>query len=1004
MSAKGAIKWLAIILGILSVYYLSFTLVHYKVQRDAEAYATDSNGNIDFSLKQRYLDSVSNVTVYNLGFRSFTYEDVQKRALSLGLDLQGGMHLVLEVSPADIVKALAGARAKTEDFEKALKLAQQKQQSSQAPFGTLFAEAYKEVKPDGNLARLFANPGNKELTFNSSDEEVVAYLNKEINNAVDRAFEVLRRRIDKFGVANPTIQKLPASGRIQVELPGVDNPERAKKLLSGVAKLEFYRVYPLNELQFSLLQLRDYLKIEDSESKTDATNPFEAETKTDEQVSNPFEETADSAGVAQADSLESSDSLKAEEAQAQADSTAADSLQIERSRFDKLFVLTGYGLYVSVEDTAEVNRILQDETVRAFFPSNVRILWAAKPETGANNPLAGKLELYFIETQRDGKPLLEGDVIADARPDYDENGRPAVSMSMNAEGARKWAKITGENIGQRIAIVLDNYVYTAPTVQAEITGGNSSITGNFTVEEAADLANVLKAGKLPAPVRIVEEAVVGPSLGKESIQQGILSIVLGFVLVLAFMAMYYGSSGWVANFALLINLLFIFGVLAPLGAVLTLPGIAGIVLTIGMAVDANVLIYERIREELKHGLPLVGAIEKGYAKALSSIIDANVTTFLTGLILYIFGSGPVQGFAIILLIGIVCSVFSSVFVSRLVVEYLAGDGKKPRINFITALTRKVSEKLDAQNFDFLANRKKAYAFSSVVVVLGIVATLIMGGFNLGVDFKGGRSYVVEFDKAVSAQDIRAALTPVFENKAPEVKAFGANNRLKITTSYLIDDESETADQTVREALEKGLAQFGELNPKVLSSNKVGATIADDIRNTSQVAVLLSLVVIFLYILIRFREWQYSLGAVIALFHDALVVLSTYQLANLLGFSLEIDQVFIAAMLTIIGYSINDTVVVFDRIREYRTEFGSLPLRELLNKAINQTLSRTIITALTTFLVVFVLLLFGGEVLRGFAFALVMGVVFGTYSSVFIATPIVYDFTKKKAGKEAAGNA
>ncbi|NIK74668.1 SecD/SecF fusion protein [Thermonema lapsum] len=1003
MSEKGAIKWLAIILGVLSVYYLSFTLVHYKVQSEAEAYATDKNGNIDFAQKQHYLDSVANVTVYNLGFRSFTYEEVQKRALSLGLDLQGGMHLVLEVSPADIVKALAGARAKTGDFEKALKLAQQKQQNSQAPFGTLFAEAYKEVKPDANLARLFANPGNKELTFNSSDEEVVAYLNKEINGAVDRAFEVLRRRIDKFGVANPAIQKLPTSGRIQVELPGVDDPERAKKLLSGVAKLEFYRVYPLTDLQYALLQLRDYLKIEDKAAQAEEKNPFEeSNAKQKEEVSNPFEETSDSIAQAQTDSLKAADSLQAK--QVQADSTKSDSLQIKRSRFDELFVLTGYGVYVSVEDTAEVNKILRDEMVRSFFPSNLRILWAAKPEAGVDNPLAGKLELYFIETRRDGKPLLEGDVIADARPDYDENGRPSVSMSMNAEGARKWAKITRENIGQRIAIVLDNYVYTAPTVQSEITGGNSSITGNFTVEEAADLANVLKAGKLPAPVRIVEEAVVGPSLGKESIRQGILSIVLGFILVLAFMAVYYGSSGWVANFALFINLLFIFGVLAPLGAVLTLPGIAGIVLTIGMAVDANVLIYERIREELKHGLPLVGAIEKGYTKALSSIIDANVTTFLTGLILYIFGSGPVQGFAIILLIGIVCSVFSSVFVSRLVVEYLAGDGKKPRINFITTFTRKVSEWLDSQNFDFIANRKKAYIFSSVVIVLGIVATLIMGGFNLGVDFKGGRSYVVEFDKAVSTQEVRAALAPVFENKAPEVKLFGANNRLKITTSYLIDDASDAADNTVREALEKGLNQFSEMNPKVLSSSKVGATIADDIRSTSQVAVVFSLIVIFLYILLRFRQWQYSLGAVVALFHDAFVVLSAYQLANLLGFSLEIDQVFIAAILTIIGYSINDTVVIFDRIREYRTEFGSMPLGVLLNKAINQTLSRTIITALTTFLVVFVLLLFGGEVLRGFAFALVVGVIFGTYSSVFIAAPIVYDFTKKNATKKAVDNA
>lgn len=991
MTAKGAIKWLAIILGILSLYYLSFTFVARHVQKRAEQYATDEKGNIDFALKQHYLDSVANLQVYSLGFRSFTFEEVQKRQLALGLDLQGGMHVVLEISPVDILKALAGGRAKTEIFQQALQLAQEKQKSSQAPFGTLFAESYKQLRPDGTLARLFANPNNRSITYNSSDREVIDYLNQEIEGAVERAFEVLRRRIDKFGVANPSIQKLPASGRIQVELPGIDNPERAKKLLSGVAKLEFYRVYSLDELQAAIFELRNYLKIDEA-----AATSKQSEGLSDTQTlfENPFSQQEE-----EADSLEQTagkpDSLSADQ------QLLSDSLRIERSRFDELFAISPYGLYVAIKDTAEVNRIFRDEAVLALFPADVRMLWAAKAEGGKNNPFAGKLELYFIQTGRDGRALLEGDVITDAVQDFDENGRPAVSMSMNIEGAREWARITRENIGNRIAIVLDQYVYSAPTVQSEITGGRSSITGNFTVEEAADLANVLKAGKLPAPVRIVEEAIVGPSLGKESIQQGMLSIVLGFVLVLAFMAVYYGSSGWVANLTLLINLLFIFGVLAPLGAVLTLPGIAGIVLTIGMAVDANVLIYERIREELKkHGLPLVPAIQKGYAKALSSIIDANVTTFLTGWILYLFGSGPVQGFAVVLMIGIVCSVFSSVFVSRLVVEYLAGDGKKPRITFITHMTRAVSEWLDARDWDFITNRKKAYLFSALIVVVGVVATIIKG-FNLGVDFSGGRSYVVAFDQAVAAPDVRTTLTPLLGNKSPEVKTFGASNRLKITTSYLIDEENEEADKQVLAAIEQGLAKYAELHPTILSSSKVGATIADDIRNTSQVAVFFSLVVIFVYILVRFRQWQYSLGAVVALFHDALVVLSMYQIANLLGFSLEIDQVFIAAMLTVIGYSINDTVVVFDRIREYRQEFATLKLYDLLNRAINQTLSRTIITAMTTFVVVLVLLLFGGEVLRGFAYALVVGVLFGTYSSVFIAAPIVYDFTKRLPEKPKA---
>ena len=679
---------------------------------------------------------------------------------------------------------------------------------------------------------------------------------------------------------------------------------------------------------------------------------------------------------------------------------------LKGSAFSRYFAFSGRDLYVKLTDTAKVNAIFARDEVKAMFPT-AQFMYDAKGITEkqvkgqdgkmVDNPVFGRIAIYPIKKPRDGKALLEGNVVSNSGQDFDEKGQPAVSMSMTPEGARKWAKITKENVGKRIAIVLDNVIYSAPNINQEITGGNSQISGNFTVEEAQDLGNILKAGKLPAPTRVVESETVGASLGEQSISQGLLSMALGLGLVFIFMLLYYRSGGMVANLALIINVFFILGVLAPLGTALTLPGIAGIVLTIGMAVDANVLIFERIREELRNGLSMRMAINAGYAKALSSIIDANVTTFLTGSILFVFGAGPVKGFAVVLMVGILCSVFTAVFVSRLVIEFFAKDPDNIKVRFdaVPLFDKMITKLFEGNHIDFIGNRKKAYTFSAIVIVIGLTIGFVKG-FNFGVDFTGGRSYVVEFTGDVPASSVREAVTANFEGKGAEIKNFGASNKVKITTAYLVAEESEEADKKVETALLKGLEKFKDKAPKIVSNNKVGATIADDIRNASFTSIALSLVMIFLYILLRFRQWQYSLGAVLSLIHDILMVTSLYAIGNILGLTLEIDQVFIAAILTVIGYSINDTVVVFDRIREVFKNNTTGDVKAVINEAINETLSRTIITALTTFVVVLVLLIFGGEVLRGFSYALTVGVLFGTYSSIFIASPMVVDLGVKTA--------
>ncbi len=1041
MKNKTPILILALAIFLICCYYLSFTFLSSSVNREATAFATSENGTLNEDKKRKYLDSlwVSDEPVRSFLFTEYTYKEIKQFELPLGLDLQGGMHVTLEVSPVEIIKALA-ANNRNKEFREALALAQKNQQNSQQNFVDLFADAYEEVAPDGKLSRLFTNTTTRgKISLSSDNKEVIELIRTEVNDAFDRTFNIIRTRIDKFGVTNPNIQKLSGTNRIMVELPGVKNPERVRKLLSGVAKLEFWEVWETQEIFPYFEQFAAYLSKEQEvkraagkvdtgtadesspETSLDAPTSDEESTSQDDLlagtseittlnaedsveesddgliIEDPLEVREDTLLASQEDSTNESpddalliaddedstsldSNLTAENIEADS-ATVADSVQNQNALAAELMYPVQEGFMVQIKDTAKVNAYLNRSEVRSLFPPNLKFLWAVKPVE--EQPV---IYLYAIKRGRGGKAPLEGDVIIDARSDIEE-GEALVNMQMNPTGAKIWKKMTGANVNRRIAIVLDDVVYSAPRVNGEIPTGNSQISGSFTVNEAKDLANILKAGKLPAPARIVEEATVGPSLGKESISQGLRSMLIGLGIVVILMVVYYQSGGLVADFALLINIFFIVGILAQLHAVLTLAGMAGIVLTIGMSVDANVLIYERIREELRNKKSYKNAIKLGYEKAYSSIIDANATTFLTGVILYSFGSGGVKGFAVTLMIGIVCSLFSAIFITRLIIEYFSGKSKDGTFRFDSLLFKNSFDKI---KIDFIGKRKLAYIFSSAIITVGIVL-LFVQGLTLGVDFKGGRSYVVQFEEPVSVLEARQTVGDQFEGST-EIKTFGGNNKLKITTSYLIEDESREADEKVQATLLKGLEAFQDKNPEIISFSKVGATIADDIANTSYLAVGFSLFVIFTYIVFRFRKWQYGLGALVALLHDVMVVIAFMGIAKLLGFSYEVDQVFIAAMLTVVGYSINDTVVVFDRIREFAGDTQSRSFPESLNNAINNTLSRTIMTSTTTLVVILILFLAGGEVLRGFSYSLLIGVLIGTYSSVFIASPIVLDIS------------
>ena len=999
MQNRNVIKIFAIIFAIVCLYQLSFTWVANGVEDDAVAYAADFNEDEREVKEKFYLDSISSEQVYDILLTSYTYAECQQREINLGLDLKGGMNVTLEVMVVDVVKALSNQN-KDETFNAAIANTLSAQEDSQDDFVTIFGREYEKLAPAANtgLSALFSTPDLRDkVQFSSTNLEVIEVLKLEVEDAIARSFNILRSRIDRFGVTQPNIQRLETAGRILVELPGIKDPERARKLLQSTAQLEFWETYEYNELFQALESANAFLR-ETAEAVTVEDDSVKVETIKVEELVEQEDTTQDI----------TSDLLAEIEADTLAADSAANNLSFEEFASENpLYALLYPNVdqqnqlnegpvvgFCAVKDTAALNVYLKDDAIRKFFPVDVKFAYTVKPY----DPDGKFVQLVALKSDRNGKSAMEGDVVTDAVQVFGQFASSAeVSMEMNAEGAKQWKRLTAENIKKSVAIVLDGYVYSYPTVQAEIAGGRSSITGNFTVNEAKDLANILKSGKLPAPARIIEEAIVGPSLGEEAISSGLTSFIFALLLVLAYMIFYYNGAGVVSNIALLANIFFIFGVLSSLGAVLTLPGIAGIILTIGMSVDANVLIYERIREELRNGKGLRLAIEDGYNNAYSSIIDANVTTLLTGIILYTFGTGPIKGFATTLIIGILTSLFAAIFITRLVISYRLNKGKT--ISFATKLTEGAFKNI---NIDFIGKRKRFYILSAVIVLLGI-GSLVTKGLNYGVDFVGGRTYVVRFDDTVNNEELRSALTAVFVdadglNYTPQVKTFGDDNQVKVTTSFMIENSEPTTDLIVESKLSEGLSTTG-LEYEIMSSQKVGPTIADDIKDAAVWSVIFSLLVIFLYILVRFRKWQFSLGAVVAVFHDVLIVLSIFSIFyGILPFSLEIDQAFIAAILTIIGYSLNDTVVVFDRVREYMNDNKKKGVHELINGALNSTLSRTINTSLTTFCVLLIIFIFGGEVIRGFMFALMVGVVVGTYSSLFVASPIMLDTIKKKEEK------
>lgn len=993
MQSKGAVKLFAILLALVCVYQLSFTLVTRSVEKDAKAFA-----NGDPAKERQYLDSVNTQPVYPIF--GHTYKKCKENELNLGLDLKGGMNVTLEVSLVDLIRSMAN-HSTDATFNKALDNAVAAQSKSQKDFVSLFVDEFQKLDPNGRLAAIFATKELSErINFNSSNEEVKQIIQTEANAAFDRTYQIIKTRIDKFGVTQPNVQKL-GNGRILVELPGIKEPERVRKLLQGTAKLEFWETYDNTEIYPMLEEANKALKLTGAADTT-----VQAEAINTDSLAVPADTLKDA--TAAADTAAKSEDLVAQLGEkkeggdtAKTDTTGQKSFE-DFARENPFFaVLTpsvgqneqgqselrkGPVIGMSlIKDTARVNQYLAMPQVRSKFPREFKAFWSVKPIDAEGRVL----QLVAIRMpNRDFQAPLDGSAVVDARKQkgqFSDNWE--IGMSMNAEGARTWKRLTGQNIGKSVAIVLDDYVYSFPVVQNEISGGNSSITGQFTLEEADDLANVLKVGKLPAPARIVEDTVVGPTLGQEAINAGLISFVIALVLVLLFMVSYYSNAGLVADIALFANVFFIMGILASLGAVLTLPGIAGIVLTIGLSVDANILIFERVREEMALGKGLRLAISDGFKHAYSSIIDSNVTTLILGIILYVFGTGPIQGFATTLIIGILTSLFCAIFITRMIFEWMLGRNKDIRFwnNFSKGAFKNI-------HINFVERRKIYYMISGLIIAAGIAA-FVTKGLNFGVDFQGGRSYVVRFEKPMATVDVIDALKGPF-GKSPEVKTFGGENQVKITTTYLIDDPAQDAEVRVTDKLNEGLKAIGG-NYTVLSTQKVGPTIADDIKSSAIWAILISCALMFIYIFIRFKRWQFGLGAVVALLHDAVVVLSFFAIFNgVLPFSLEIDQAFIAAILTVMGYSMTDTVVVFDRIREFvGIHHHAHNQRKVINDALNATLSRTINTSLTIFFVLLAIFIFGGEVIRGFTFALLIGIVIGTYSSICIATPIVVDFAK-----------
>lgn len=1020
MQNKGFIRVVAICFVLACFWQLSFTLVSSiyagkadkaadkVVERVKESAAFAQVPDVDKAFyldsirkieSRRYTDSISSKVIY---FGN-TYKQVQNKEINLGLDLKGGMNVMLQVQLEDLVKALAGDN-RTPEFEKAVALAKQRSVNSQSDFITLFGEAWKEVGGGQRLSSIFGTIDMAgRINPETSDEQVLTVLKEESESAVSNSFNVLRNRIDRFGVTQPSIQKLGNTGRILVELPGVKEPERVRKLLQGTASLEFWTTYYASEIAPYLEEANAVL------AQSLAEDAPAAEVKAEEATT--------------------SDDIVSQELKAQGTSTDEASAEAYKKANPLFAVLSPSGFrdnacigFAAAADTALINKYLARPEVAAVFPAEFKAMWTVKSSDFIQDN--NIYDLVAIKaSSRDGKAPLDGGYVTDARVEYNDRqgGEPSVSMTMNAEGANVWARLTKENVGRQIAIVLDGTVYSYPNVLNEISGGVSSITGHFSIEEATDLTNVLKSGKLPAPATIVQEQVVGPSLGAASIRAGLISFIIAFLLVLIYMIFFYKGAGLAADAALLTNVILLFGVLSAFGAVLTLPGIAGLVLTLGMAVDANVIIYERVKEELKAGKGLGKAIHDGYSNAYSAIIDGQVTTLLTGLVLFFFGSGPIKGFATTLIIGIITSVLTSIFITRIIFDDRVNRGKN--ITFETDLTKNF---LKNTKIDFISGRKWSYIVSGALILISL-GSIFIKGFTYGVDFTGGRTYVVRFDKPVTAEDVREATGKVFDlasseqglsGTSVEVKQFGGDSQMKITTSFKYQDEAATVDNEIEGMLYESLKGFYDEgltfdefvstldNPNgIISSDKVGASIANDIKRNAVISIILALLVIFAYIAFRFKGWTWGLGGVVSLAHTSIIIIGFFSLfSGILPFNLDVDQTFIAAILTIIGYAINDNVVIFDRIRENLSLHVKDDFKETVNKSLNATLTRTVNTSVSTLLPMLAIAIFGGESIRGLSVALCLGICIGTYASIMIGTPIMFDATmsrrKKLAAKEA----
>lgn len=1010
MKGKGIIQFFAIALTLVSIYQLSFNFITSSVEKRANEFAEsrvligkpmqdmlpadktqakeveDSLLGLIKKYRIQYLDSISNENVVDLGIISFTYQKCKDQQLNLGLDLQGGMNVVLQVSMRDLIRSLAD-NTTDETFNKALDLADARQlKESQKDYVSLFIESYKQLAPDAKLSTLFATKDNTErIKYNSTDSEVEKVIREEAGKAFDRTYNILRSRIDRFGVTSPNITAQAATGRISVELPGVDNPMRVRRLLQASAKLEFWETYSASELYPVLNNINKLLgtrlsNVDSTELKKETT------------------------------SLKGENALKDTSSLANATATSDSSALVKKQMSENpLFALMyvpnykdqGSGKdmvanvpevgYVLGKDTAKINHFLSYDFIKSSIPRNIKFVWGAKPIEGSKSSYA----LYALKKQNNSDEApLDGSVVISARADINQNNKVEVALSMNADGAKTWRLLTQKNKDRFIAIVLDDQVRSAPRVNEEIPNGRSSISGSFTQEEAKDLANILQTGKLPAPAKIIAEDVVGPSLGAESIHRGIQSMVFAFLAILGFMVFYYNTSGIVANLALLFNLLFIIGILASISATLTLAGIAGIVLTMGVAVDANVLTHERIKEELARGSSLIKAINDGHRHSYSAIFDSNLTTLLTGIILAYFGTGPVLGYATTLNIGIIMTLFTAVFMAHWFMEFWVKGGRT--MKFHTPMFRDFS-KYDLQ---FVKNRKYAYIASSIITLICLVS-IFTKGFQYGVDFTGGRTYVIRFDQTVSTDQIRQSLEEGLGG-SPVVKSYGSSDQVKIVTSFTDENHATVSDSAAQhhiyDALKSYLGEhvsYSQFTADYLRSTSViGPTISDDIKTNSLYAVLLSIVGIGAYILVRFRNWRYSVGAIFSLVHDTIIVMGVFSLfSGILPFTLEVDEQFIAAILTVLGYSVNDTVIIYDRIREYLREHPAMDMKKCINDALNNTLNRIIATHLTVFIVVLILFIFAGETVRGFSFAMLIGVVFGTYSSVFVAAPLVIDLAK-----------